>query len=331
MAAVSCADRGIHILAEKPMAADSAGIRLMIDAARRSGVVFSTPYVWRFHPVSIALRDLVRAGALGKIFGGQGLCAAGGAHRYVQGGAGWMLRKARSGGGAMHNLGVHWIDLFRWLLEDEVVEVTGRSIHFGVGHDVEDAALAFITFAGGAVLTLDVSYSVPDAFPGGREMLHRAARPQGLAHPGARRSRSGSRACSSAATRTGNRPDSRKWSISTLCNRDTQAGAAGHSSQTSSVRSGKGARRPSRARTDCALWRWSRQYTAPPKAEPRYAWIPTTIEWAPGLTASGSRRRARSPLHWIDRRFEANPGMQTGGTCAKIARVASGFLCCRKW
>jgi predicted dehydrogenase len=180
-AAVACADRGIHILAEKPMAADSAGIRLMIDAARRSGVVFSTPYVWRFHPVSIALRDLVRAGALGKIFGGQGLCAAGGAHRYVQGGAGWMLRKARSGGGAMHNLGVHWIDLFRWLLEDEVVEVTGRSIHFGVEHDVEDAALAFIAFAGGAVLTLDVSYSVPDAFPGGREMYIALRGRKGLA------------------------------------------------------------------------------------------------------------------------------------------------------
>jgi predicted dehydrogenase len=174
-AAVSCAEHGIHILAEKPMAADSAGIRLMIDAVRRSGVVFSSPYIWRYHPVSIALKDLVRAGALGEIFSGQGLCAAGGAHGYAQGGAGWMLRKARSGGGAMHNLGVHWIDLFRWLLEDEVVEVMGRSIHFGAGYDVEDAALALITFARGAVLTLDISYSVPDALPGGRE-LHIALR-----------------------------------------------------------------------------------------------------------------------------------------------------------
>jgi len=169
-AAVSCAERGIHILAEKPMAADSAGIRLMIDAARRGGVVLSAPYVWRYHPVSIALRDMVRAGSLGEIFGGQGLYAAGGVHRYLQPGAGWMLRKTRSGGGAMHNLGVHWIDLFRWILDDEVVEVMGRSMHFGGGHDVEDAALALIAFAGGAVLILDVSYSVPDAFPGGREL-----------------------------------------------------------------------------------------------------------------------------------------------------------------
>jgi len=169
-AAVACAEHRIHILAEKPMAADSAGVRLMMDAARRSGVVLSTPYVWRYHPVSIALRDLVRAGTLGGIFGGQGLFAARGAHRYVQGGAGWMLHRARSGGGAMHNLGVHWIDLFRWLLQDEVVEVTGRSIHFGGGNDVEDAALAIIAFAGGAVLTLDVSYSVPDICPGGREL-----------------------------------------------------------------------------------------------------------------------------------------------------------------
>ena len=54
--------------------------------------------------------------------------AAGRLGRYIDGNAAWMLQKARSGGGPIFNLGVHWIDLFRWLLDDEVVSVTGRNV-----------------------------------------------------------------------------------------------------------------------------------------------------------------------------------------------------------
>lgn len=169
-AAVACAEHGIHILAEKPMAADCAGIRRMIRAAREAGVVLSAPYVWRYHPVSLALRKSIAGGSLGEIFGGEGRYAAGGAGRYAQAGAGWMLRRASSGGGPMHNLGVHWIDLFRWLLGDEVAEVMGSTTRFGGDYDVEDAAQALVTFSRGAVITLDISYGAPEVCPGTRDL-----------------------------------------------------------------------------------------------------------------------------------------------------------------
>ena len=81
-----------------------------------------------------------------------------------------MLTKALSGGGPMYNLGVHWIDLYRWLLNDEVVEVMGKNVKINQEYDIEDNSFAILTFSKGAVLALDISYTVPDSYPYGRDL-----------------------------------------------------------------------------------------------------------------------------------------------------------------
>lgn len=170
-AAIACAERGIHVLVEKPMAASAAGVERMIAAARQAGVVLTTAYCWRYHPVAREMKRLVQEGVLGRIVGGTGRCAAGRLQRYLDGNAGWMLARALSGGGPMINLGVHWIDLFRWMLEDEVVEVLGKNVRVNEEYDIEDNSFALLTFSRGAVVALDISYTVPDAYPHGRDLL----------------------------------------------------------------------------------------------------------------------------------------------------------------
>ena len=169
-AACACADRGIHVMAEKPMAASAEGARRMIAAARESGVILTTPYVWRYHPVAGQIRQFIGDGTLGRVVGCEGRCAAGRLHRYIEGHAGWMLDKRQSGGGPMYNLGVHWIDLYRWLLEDEVVAALGRNVKVNQEYDIEDNSFALVTFSRGAVLALDISYTVPAAYPAGRDL-----------------------------------------------------------------------------------------------------------------------------------------------------------------
>jgi len=169
-AAVACAERGTHVVVEKPMAASAEGVRHMIAAARKAGVILSTPYAWRYHPVAQEMRRLVVGGVTGRIVGCEGRCAAGRLSRYIDGHAGWMLEKARSGGGPMFNLGVHWIDLYRWMLSDEVVEVIGKTVRANQQYDIEDNCFAFLTFARGTVLALDISYTVPDSYPYGRDL-----------------------------------------------------------------------------------------------------------------------------------------------------------------
>lgn len=169
-AGIACAGRGVHLLVEKPMAADSRGLRSLMKAVTKAGVVLSSPYVWRYHPVARAMKQYVDDGVLGKIVGCEGRCAAGRLHRYIDGNARWMLTRRESGGGPMYNLGVHWIDLYRWLLHDEVVEVLGKNVKVNQDYDIEDNSFALLTFSRGTVLALDISYTVPDSFPYGRDL-----------------------------------------------------------------------------------------------------------------------------------------------------------------
>ena len=169
-AAIACAGHGVNVLVEKPMAADSESLAGAIRAAHAAGVVLSSPYVWRYHPVARAMKQYVADGALGRIVGCEGRCAAGRLDRYIQGRAEWMLIKSASGGGPMCNLGVHWIDLYRWLLADEVVEVLGKNVKVNEQYDIEDNSFALLTFSRGTVVALDIGYTVPDSFPSGRDL-----------------------------------------------------------------------------------------------------------------------------------------------------------------
>jgi predicted dehydrogenase len=141
-----------------------------VAAAAENGVVLSSPYVTRYHPVARAMKSYIDDGVLGRIVGGEGRCAAGRLHRYIEGNASWMLSRSKSGGGPMYNLGVHWIDLYRWLLNDEVVEVVGKNVKINEEYDIEDNSFALLTFSRGTVLALDISYTVPDSFPHGRDL-----------------------------------------------------------------------------------------------------------------------------------------------------------------
>jgi len=169
-AAIACAGRGIHVLIEKPMAASAESLAKVMDAARQTEIVLSSPYVWRCHPVARAMKQHIADGSLGRIAGCEGRCAAGRLHRYIDGKAEWMLHRAQSGGGPMYNLGVHWIDLYRWLLNDEVVEVAGKNVKLNADYDIEDSSFALLTFSRGAVVALNISYTVPDSFPSGRDL-----------------------------------------------------------------------------------------------------------------------------------------------------------------
>ena len=169
-AAEKCAAKGIHLMVEKPMAADVAGAERIVKAASAAGVHLTTGYAWRLHPVAQEFKRLIESGVLGQIVGLEGRCAAGRLNRYIEGHSPWILQRVHSGGGPMYNLGVHWIDLFRWLLADEVVEVSGRNVKVNTEYDIEDNSFAHLKFSNGAIAALDISYTVPDAFPYGRDL-----------------------------------------------------------------------------------------------------------------------------------------------------------------
>ena len=122
------------------------------------------------HPAAQEFKRLIQSGIIGAPVGAEGRCAAGRLQRYIDGNASWMLQRSRSGGGPMFNLGVHWIDLFRWLFEDEVSEVCGQNVRVNQKYDIEDNSFALMRFNSGVIAALDISYTVPDSFPYGRDL-----------------------------------------------------------------------------------------------------------------------------------------------------------------
>jgi predicted dehydrogenase len=179
-AAEECAAAGAHLMVEKPMAASAEGARKIAAAARRHNVKVTTGYCWRLHPAAREFKRLVKSGVIGTPVGAEGRCAAGRLQRYIDGHASWMLQRARSGGGPMYNLGVHWIDIFRWMLEDEVAEVSGQNVKVNTAYDIEDNSFAHLRFMSGTIAALDISYTVPDAFPYGRDLYLSVRGTQGV-------------------------------------------------------------------------------------------------------------------------------------------------------
>lgn len=169
-AALYAIEKGIHVLIEKPITVDSQSAEKIVRAAEKKGVMVTTPYVWRYHPVVKDIKRLIDEGVLGKIIGCEGRCAAGRLNRYIEGHAEWMLDARKSGGGPMYNLGVHWIDLFSWLLSEKVISTFGRNVKVNKEYNIEDNSFAILTFESGITMNLDISYTVPESYPHGRDL-----------------------------------------------------------------------------------------------------------------------------------------------------------------
>ena len=60
-------EAGKAVLCEKPLAVDHGTAMVLVDAARQAGVPLVEAFVYRFHPQTTALLDLIRSGAIGEV------------------------------------------------------------------------------------------------------------------------------------------------------------------------------------------------------------------------------------------------------------------------
>ncbi|RPI61074.1 MAG: gfo/Idh/MocA family oxidoreductase, partial [Planctomycetaceae bacterium] len=172
-AVAAAAKAGKHVIVEKPCAANLAGAKaIAATAAEYPDIRISAPYCWRTHPASEKIRGFLAEGLLGPVNAVEARLNAGGAWRYVRDNSLWML-KSSEGGGPMWNLGVHWVDYFRYMTGKEVQSVCGF-VTKPVGQparDIEDNSQAVLKFTDGSVGILDISYSLPDSYPGKRDIF----------------------------------------------------------------------------------------------------------------------------------------------------------------
>jgi predicted dehydrogenase len=151
-------DRGLAVFCQKPLALDASEAGRMVEAARAAGLLLGVDYSYRFTDGARKLGEEIAGGALGRVFAIDTVF-----HNAYGPDKPWCFDPALSGGGALMDLGVHLIDLAFWLLGDpEVTGVHGSAWSGGEarrGVIVDDFATARIELAGGAVVTLAVSWN----------------------------------------------------------------------------------------------------------------------------------------------------------------------------
>ena len=174
--AIAALDAGKHVICEKPLSPTPEAIRDMIAARDKSGKLLMTAQHFRFQGRSRAMKAEIDGGALGDIYHARS----------------WMLRRAglparpgfvlkkHSGGGATIDIGVHILDLTLWFMGNpQPISVSGVARTelartegaFGLWGmipkeiDVEELAIAFVRFANGATLVLEVSWMLHHLAP----------------------------------------------------------------------------------------------------------------------------------------------------------------------
>jgi len=160
----AAAERGLHILCEKPLGMDDDEVQAMIDFCAAKKVGFATGFVYRYAPVSQKIREWVRDGSIGEVralrlsyvweLHGRYDQATDGTWRENPRWRGRMLE-----GGPMVDCGVHSIDLARWWLGKDVVRSHGVGAWVADGYEAPDHMWLHLDHQGGAHTAVEMSFS----------------------------------------------------------------------------------------------------------------------------------------------------------------------------
>lgn len=126
--ALTAMKAGKHVYCEKPLAVNSDETAQMLQAATNTQVINQVAFVMRFNPAVAAAHSAIKQGVIGKpyAFRGEILHSS---YLPVEKPMTWRLEKSKSGGGALVDLGVHLIDLVRFLLGDvKMVSCTTKTV-----------------------------------------------------------------------------------------------------------------------------------------------------------------------------------------------------------
>ena len=153
------ADAGIHLLIDKPAARSAAELMPAADRVRAAGVQAVVGLTRRYSPAHLAARDIVRSGGVGRLLAAEAVFAT--SSVAIRDPRNTLFQRASSGGGILSWLGVHDIDALRWLSGEDIVAVSAMAATGHEGLEVEDVISVAVRFAGGAIGTIQQSYSLP--------------------------------------------------------------------------------------------------------------------------------------------------------------------------
>lgn len=153
---VAAANRGCHLVVEKPSARSAAEFLPAYEAVRNAGVTFGTGFLRRYSPMGKQIRELIEDGLLGSLVSMEITHQS--RNVRLRGPEQWMFQREQTGGGMVHWLGVHWIDQMLFMNGGAVTDVAAMLDTRNEGIDVEDTAAITLRFADRMIGSITCGY-----------------------------------------------------------------------------------------------------------------------------------------------------------------------------
>jgi UDP-N-acetylglucosamine 3-dehydrogenase len=143
--AETCLAAGRHCFVEKPLTVSAADGRAVAAAGRAADRVVQVGHIFRFHPVTAALRNALAADRIGAV-------------RYATGRFSGFKRP-RTDVGVTHTDAIHYFDVFTYLLGREATTVTSIQRDY-LGRGLDDMSLTTVNY-GEIPVIVEANYFVP--------------------------------------------------------------------------------------------------------------------------------------------------------------------------
>ena len=154
---------GKHVMVEKPIATSMQEVKRMVAAAKKAKRILMVEQPQRFRPAHEAAAEQVARKAVGRIVHVIGRFGHAGPEGWAPGSK-WFFNTKQAFGGAMADLGIHLIDLMRFIVPTPIVEVCGMTATVTRKMKLEDLGALTFRYADGTLGQACASWNLK---PGG--------------------------------------------------------------------------------------------------------------------------------------------------------------------
>lgn len=165
---IKALNAGKHVLCEKPMATTYEECKAMVDAAVKNNKHLLIDQNQRLTPTHKYAKELIETGKYGKVISFQTTFGHGGPESWSADKSAntWFFKKDKAAFGSMADLGIHKLDLIRYLVGDDYKSVYSKQVVLdkkfpdGTPIEVDDNSVEVLQFKNGAFGTVTTSWTV---------------------------------------------------------------------------------------------------------------------------------------------------------------------------
>lgn len=141
-----CFNQRKDVFVEKPISLNTVEAKEMINLARREGLILQVGHIYRYHPASFKMKEMLDQGRLGKIHYAYG---------HFMG-----FKRPRTDVGVTQTDAIHYIDLFNYLFNEPPRAVTSVVKNY-LELPLDDTSLSILDYYGKTVF-IEAGYMPPE-------------------------------------------------------------------------------------------------------------------------------------------------------------------------